>query len=45
VQAEAHYQQALIVGEELGMRPLVAHCHHGLGQLYATVGCRAEARA
>jgi tetratricopeptide (TPR) repeat protein len=45
VQAEAHYQQALIVGEELGMRPLVAHCHHGLGQLYATVGCHAEARA
>jgi hypothetical protein len=25
------------------MRPLVAHCHHGLGQLYATIGCRAEA--
>ena len=27
------------------MRPLVAHCHHGLGQLYAMIGCRAEARA
>jgi len=26
------------------MRPLVAHCHHRLGQLYATIGCRAEAR-
>jgi class 3 adenylate cyclase/tetratricopeptide (TPR) repeat protein len=44
-QAEAHYQQALALAETLGMRPLVAHCHHGLGQLYATIGCRAEARA
>ena len=28
-QAEAHYQQALALAEELGMRPLVAHCHPG----------------
>jgi len=33
--AEAHYQQALALAEELGMRPLVAHCHRGLGTLYA----------
>ena len=33
-QAEAHYQQALALAEELGMRPLQAHCHHGLGRLY-----------
>jgi hypothetical protein len=33
-QAEAHYQQAFALAEELGMRPLVAHCHHGLGRLY-----------
>ena len=33
-QAEAHYQQALALAEELGMRPLVAHCHLGLGRLY-----------
>ena len=33
-QAEAHYRQALALAEELGMRPLVAHCHHGLGRLY-----------
>ena len=26
-QAEAHYQQALALAEELGMRPLEAHCH------------------
>jgi class 3 adenylate cyclase/tetratricopeptide (TPR) repeat protein len=40
-QAEAHYQQALALAEELGMRPLVAHCHHGLGRLYHQTG-RAE---
>jgi tetratricopeptide (TPR) repeat protein len=36
--AEAHYQQAIALAEELGMRPLVAHCHHGLGTLYAATG-------
>src|SRR2546430_10054090 len=25
--AEAHYHQALTLADELGMRPLVAHCH------------------
>ena len=35
-QAEAHYRQALALAEELGMRPLQAHCHLGLGTLYAT---------
>jgi hypothetical protein len=35
-QAEAHYRQALTLTEELGMRPLQAHCHCGLGTLYAT---------
>jgi predicted ATPase len=44
-QAEANYQQALALGEALGMRPLVAHCHLGLGKLYADSGRRAEARA
>jgi class 3 adenylate cyclase/tetratricopeptide (TPR) repeat protein len=43
--AEAHYWQALALAEELGMRPLQAHCHRGLGALYATVGQRAQARA
>jgi tetratricopeptide (TPR) repeat protein len=32
--AEAHYQQARALAEELGMRPLQAHCHLGLGGLY-----------
>ena len=44
-QAEAHYRQALALAEELGMRPLVAHCHLGLGMLYAKMGQRGQARA
>ena len=44
-QAKPHYRQALALAEELGMRPLVAHCHLGLGKLYAEIGRRAEARA
>ena len=43
--AEAHYQQALALAEALGMRPLQAHCHHGLGQLYGQTGHGAQARA
>jgi tetratricopeptide (TPR) repeat protein len=44
-QAEAHYRQALALAEELGMRPLQAHCHLGLGTLYATTGQHEQARA
>jgi class 3 adenylate cyclase/tetratricopeptide (TPR) repeat protein len=33
-----HYRQALALAEELGMRPLQAHCHRGLGTLYAMIG-------
>jgi class 3 adenylate cyclase/tetratricopeptide (TPR) repeat protein len=44
-QAEAYYQQALILAEELGMRPLQAHCHLGLGMLYVKTGQREQARA
>jgi tetratricopeptide (TPR) repeat protein len=44
-QATAHYRQALALAEELGMRPLQAHCRLGLGTLYATIGRRTEARA
>ena len=36
-QAEAYYLQALSLAEELGMRPLQAHCHLGLGTLYLTL--------
>ena len=43
--AEAHYQQALTLAEKLGMRPLVADCHLGLGTLYRRVGRPQQARA
>ncbi|MDH3604531.1 MAG: hypothetical protein OEU26_33405 [Candidatus Tectomicrobia bacterium] len=33
-QADAYYRQSLIFAEELGMRPLLAHCHLGHGTLY-----------
>jgi tetratricopeptide (TPR) repeat protein len=42
--AEDHYRQALTLAEELGMRPLQAHCHLGLGTLYAKTGQREQAR-
>ena len=41
--AIAHYQQALALAEEPGMRPLQAHCHCGLGTLYAQRGQREQA--
>ena len=40
-----YYRQALALAEELGMRPLQAHCHRGLGTLYATIGKGVQARA
>jgi len=43
--AEAHYQQACALAEALGMRPLQAHCHRGLGRLYAETGQREQACA
>jgi tetratricopeptide (TPR) repeat protein len=43
--AEDCYQQARALAEELGMRPLQAHCHRDLGTLYAKIDQRAQARA
>ena len=40
---EAHYRQALALAEPRGMRPLVAHCHLGLGKLYRRTGKVREA--
>jgi tetratricopeptide (TPR) repeat protein len=37
-QGATHYRQALTLAEEAGMRPLQAHCHRGLGTLFATAG-------
>jgi len=44
-EAEEHFHQALALADELAMRPLVAHCHLGLGTLCASLARRAEARA
>jgi tetratricopeptide (TPR) repeat protein len=44
-QAAAHYRQALTLAEELGMRPLQAHCHLGLGMLLAKTGRAEHARS
>jgi transcriptional regulator with AAA-type ATPase domain/tetratricopeptide (TPR) repeat protein len=42
--AEEQYHQGLALAEELGMQPLVAHCHLGLGTLYTKIGRREQAR-
>jgi tetratricopeptide (TPR) repeat protein len=42
--AETRYQHAIALAIELGMRPLVAHCHLGLGTLYRRTGDEAEAQ-
>ncbi len=38
------YQHAIALANELEMRPLVAHCHLGLGRLYRRTGKRQEAQ-
>ncbi len=42
-EAEARYREALELAERLGMRPLAARCHLGLGRLAERVGNRSEA--
>jgi tetratricopeptide (TPR) repeat protein len=42
--APGYYREALALAEELAMRPLVAHCHLGLGELHQRTGRRALAR-
>jgi len=42
--AEVHYASAIGLASELGMRPLVAHCHLGLGKLYRRTGKHEQAR-
>jgi tetratricopeptide (TPR) repeat protein len=42
--AEASYREALALAEALGMCPLQAHCHSGLGMLYAATGQPEAAR-
>jgi class 3 adenylate cyclase/tetratricopeptide (TPR) repeat protein len=42
--AEDHYRRALALAEPRQMRPLIAHCHLGLGQIYGRVGKDGPAR-
>src|SRR5262245_34770996 len=42
--AVVRYRQALTLADELGMRPLQAHCHFGLGTLYSHMGQVEQAR-
>jgi Adenylate and Guanylate cyclase catalytic domain len=44
-QARDCYHAAMVLAEELGMRPLQAHCHLGLGTLYVKIDQRETARA
>src|SRR5262245_56557374 len=45
VTAEGHYRAAMALADALGMRPLAAHCHLGLGTLYRGAGDGARAGA
>jgi class 3 adenylate cyclase/tetratricopeptide (TPR) repeat protein len=42
-EADTHYREALALANELGMRPLLAHCHLSLGKMYAESGRCIEA--
>ncbi len=42
--AGENYRQALALAEELGMRPLIAHCRKGLGALYGRTGREEKGR-
>jgi len=38
------YREATMMATDLGMRPLAAHCHLGLGKLYRRTGKREQAQ-
>ena len=40
---EDYYRKSLERAEPLGMRPLIAHCHFGLGKLYRNTGKHEQA--
>jgi len=42
--AQTHYGEALALAESRGMRPLIAHCHAGLGALHRRMREREKAR-
>ena len=42
--SQTSYRRGLALADELSMRPLVAHCHLGLGKLYQRTGQGDQAR-
>src|SRR5262245_39848604 len=42
-EGETHYHKALALAQPRGMRPLIAHCHFGLGKLYRRTGKHEQA--
>jgi class 3 adenylate cyclase/tetratricopeptide (TPR) repeat protein len=42
--AEGDFQHAMALASEIGSRPLIAHCHLGLGKLYRRTGKREQAQ-
>ena len=42
--AEGYYRHALALAEPRGMRPLVAHCHLGLGKMHHRMGNPGQAQ-
>jgi DNA-binding NtrC family response regulator/tetratricopeptide (TPR) repeat protein len=42
--ADARYRAGMALASELGMRPLLAHCHLGLGRLERRLGGRVKAQ-
>src|SRR5262249_42963364 len=43
-QGETGYSKALVAAEGQGQRPVIAHCHLGLGKLYRRTGGLAQAQ-
>jgi class 3 adenylate cyclase/tetratricopeptide (TPR) repeat protein len=43
-EGERRYREALMAAEAQGRRPVIAHCHLGLGKLYRRMGNRQEAQ-
>jgi class 3 adenylate cyclase/tetratricopeptide (TPR) repeat protein len=41
--AVQHYEASLALAQGIGMRPLIAHCHFGLGNLHVRAGKRQQA--
>jgi hypothetical protein len=42
--APGYHREALALADKLGMRPLGAHCHFGLGKLYRRTDKREQAQ-